>query len=520
MPSHLRPRLILAACLPLCLPGMARAAEPTVTTRPADLPAEGVIDEGWFIVQMQGQHCGHMHSVMRRAGDEIRTESSMAIEVSRADTKLKIGIQQEYRETLAGDAVSFRQVQTLGEMPSTVTGTIKGDRLTIVEEQAGAKHKKEYPWDAGVRFAWGQLLEHRHHGLEPGTTFTVKTYEPSVRPDGAIETVIKVIGKAEVDVLGTKRRLHHVTATMKLGGATGTAAAALPMELVSDNWLDDEAEPVVTTMDVGPIKMTLYKSTREKAMATGAPAEMFLQTFVKAKGTVAADAQRVKYRLRLPSDGRMNMPDLPNTDMQTFKRISDREATLEVKRTDWEALKASKEIGAAQPEYLRASAMVDINDRRIKRLARRAVDASDRPTDQADALRKFVTGYINEKGLGVGFATATEVARNRRGDCTEHGVLLAALARAAGIPARGVSGLIDIPASFGVKGLHFGYHMWTQVYINGKWVDLDAAMRQTDCAPTHIAISILPLNDEGLIDSVRALLPLMGRLEIEILESE
>lgn len=495
-------------------------AEPAATRQPANLPAEGVFDEGWFIIQMQGQHCGHMHSLMRRIGDEIKTETSILIELSRAETEIRMSINQEYRETLSGSALAFKQVQTLGAMPSTISGTIENGKLTYVEEQAGARHEKQYNWDPETKLAWGQMLDQRKRGMAPGTTYMLKSYEASIRPDGPVETKITVVGKEEVDVLGTKQTLNHVTATLRLGDNAGPMAAALPTELTSDSWVNDDAEPVVTTINLGIIKASVFKSTREKAMATGAPVEMFLQTFVKAKGLVAKEARRVKYRLRVPADAKMKLPNFPNTDMQTFKRVSDYEATLEVARTDWDKLKTSKDNGAPQADFLKPSLVLDINNRLIKRLARRAVGEEKDTVAQADALRNFVTKYITEKSLGVGFATATEVAKNRRGDCTEHGVLLAALARAVGIPARGASGLIDIPAGFKVQGLQFGYHMWTQVYINGKWVDLDAAMRQTDCAPTHIAVSLLPLNDEGLIDSVRALLPLIGRLEIEVLETE
>lgn len=513
-------RLIRLAAFTFALAPLMARAEPAATSRPADLPAEGIFEEGWFIVKMQDQHCGHMHTTMSRAGNEIITQSSITIELARSDTRIKMSIDQEFRETLSGAALSFKQVQMLGEIPSTISGTIKDGKLTFVTEQSGAKQEKQYNWDPEAKFAWGQLLEQRKRGFAPGTTFTLKTYDASIRPDGPVETEIEVIGKEDVDVLGVKRRLNHVTATLDLGKATGPATGGLPTKLVSDNWLDDDAEPVITTMDLSIIKLSVYKATREKALATGAPVEMFLQTFVKAKGTLAKNAKRVKYRLRVPADAKMTMPDLPNTDMQTFKRVSEREAILEVVQTDWDELKTSTEKGSSQEEYLRPSAMLDINNRQIKRLAKRAVGEAKEPVAKASALRKFVTNYITEKSLGVGFASATEVAKNRRGDCTEHGVLLAALARAAGIPARGASGLIDIPAAFKVEGLQFGYHMWTQVYINGKWVDLDAAMRQTQCAPTHIAVSLLPLNDEGMIDSVRGLLPLMGRLEIEILESE
>ena len=511
----MRRRWVLCLCGGFLISPIARAADPTV-------PDEGMIEDAWFMVQLQGQHCGHMHSVMQRVGDEIRTQTTMNLEIARDKARIKIAMQQAYRETLKGEAIAFRQEQTLGEIPAIVTGEIKAGKLKLVESQAGTKMEHEYPWDPEARFAWGQLLAQREHGDKPGTKFTLKTYEPSIRPDGPVETQIAIGDKGDVDVLGEKRRLTMVISTLKLGGAKGAAAAALPIEVSSKSWVDDDGNPVVTSVDVGPMKVMMFKSTREKAVATGAPAEMFLQTFVQAKGAVDDAARVVKYRLRLPADAKMTLPDLPNTEMQTFKRLSDREAMLTVKRFDWDALRSIQEDekpGADLADYLRASATLDIKAAKIKRLSRQAVRGQSTPAERADALRRFVTDYITDKNLSVGFATATEVARNRRGDCTEHGVLLAALARAAGMPARGVSGLINVPG--GTKGKSvFGYHMWSQVYFGGKWVDLDAAMRQTDCAATHIAIAIMPLNEEGMIDSVRALLPLMGRLEIDIEESK
>ena len=56
-------------------------------------------------------------------------------------------------------------------------------------------------------------------------------------------------------------------------------------------------------------------------------------------------------------------------------------------------------------------------------------------------LETFVRGFISRKTLGVGYASALEVARDPQGDCTEHAVLLAALGRALGIATRVVDGL-------------------------------------------------------------------------------
>ncbi|MCZ6699563.1 MAG: transglutaminase-like domain-containing protein, partial [Planctomycetota bacterium] len=316
-----------------------------------------------------------------------------------------------------------------------------------------------------------------------------------------------------VQVLGRMMNLTPVTTTMKLA-----------MPLASVSWVDDEASPVVITVNLGGIEIKMFRSTKEDALGESDAPEMFVQTFVPVERRITQSAKRVKIRMRLPADSPDKLPPIPDTTMQSVRRVNDREAVVTIRRVDWKSL---ANVGDNPPpkdmaEFLKASTILDIDNRRIKRLARRAIKGVSTPSERADALRRFVTKYITDKSLDVGFATASEVAQTREGDCTEHGVLLAALARAAGIPARGVSGIIQIPAGpfAPSKGSAFGYHMWTQVNIGGRWIDLDAAMRQTDCDPTHIALSLMPLNEEGMVESVLALLPLLGKLQIEVIEVE
>ena len=152
-------------------------------------------------------------------------------------------------------------------------------------------------------------------------------------------------------------------------------------------------------------------------------------------------------------------------------------------------------------------------------MAKAAAPDRAQPYQLADALCRYVARIITNKNLNVGFATASEVARSREGDCSEHAVLLAALARANGLPARAVSGVIYVEG-VGGKDPVFGYHMWTQVHLGGVWVDLDAAQQQTDCDPTHIALAILPMNDAGLADAALSLLTVIGRLNIDVLKME
>ena len=67
-----------------------------------------------------------------------------------------------------------------------------------------------------------------------------------------------------------------------------------------------------------------------------------------------------------------------------------------------------------------------------------------------------------------------------RGDCNEHAVLFAALARAAGIPARVVAGAV-----YGDDG--FYYHAWNEVWLDG-WVSVDAVFDQMPVDATHVKL--------------------------------
>lgn len=465
--------------------------------------------DDWFAVTLQGKKCGYMHATQSTHGDKVETKSLTLIEIARGGAKLKISMEQNYLESQTGTPLSFSSKVAMGTIPVVYSGKIKDGKIELLTEQSGVTKKDSYPFDPEVKFAWGQMLEQRKRGLKPGTRFRVKTYEPSVKPDAAVEVEMNVQGKELVNVLGKKRNLNRITSTLQL-----------PMPVTSEMFVDDEARAVVMTVDLGILQMKMYETSKEDALKGGAPPEMFLDTLVHVREHIGNGAKEVQLKLSIKADEGPKFPKIPNTAAQTFKRISDNEGLLTIRRLDWDKIRAVRDTdyGPKLHNYLRASTICDIDDKRIKRLARQAIKNATTPAEKADALRKFVSKYITDKNMNVGFATASEVAQNRSGDCTEHGVLLAAIARAAGLPARGVSGLVEAPpgAFAPAKGSAFGYHMWTQVYIGDQWVDIDAAMNETDCEPNHIALSLMPLNEEGMLDSVSALMPLIGRLKIEV----
>ena len=165
---------------------------------------------------------------------------------------------------------------------------------------------------------------------------------------------------------------------------------------------------------------------------------------------------------------------------------------------------------------------------RVDELVRRwalSVDEPALPTSdlerwrelEADNLRKHVTDVIKDKNLDVGFASASEVCRNREGDCTEHSVLLAAMARARGLPARAAFGMVAVPGSFSQGTIRFGYHMWTQIYVNGRWLDFDAALDQPRPDATHIVLGFNDLTDASIpLNSINTFMRVAGRTQLTV----
>ena len=62
--------------------------------------------------------------------------------------------------------------------------------------------------------------------------------------------------------------------------------------------------------------------------------------------------------------------------------------------------------------------------------------------------------------------------------------------------------------------------MWAQFHLGGEWVDFDAAQRESDCNPTHIVVATSSLKNAALGDMAFALINIIGRLRIEVLEAE
>lgn len=162
-------------------------------------------------------------------------------------------------------------------------------------------------------------------------------------------------------------------------------------------------------------------------------------------------------------------------------------------------------VGGAEPtEALAVTAAVDVDDPAIVALARSITEGAADPRAAVARIVAWVHGNLRG-ALSTRLETASQVLAERRGDCTEFTLLFIALARAAGVPARELSGLTYA----GDGGQVFAWHAWAEVALDGRWVPVDASWNEPLANASHI---VLGVGDDT------AYVPVMmsGTVEIEV----
>ena len=155
--------------------------------------------------------------------------------------------------------------------------------------------------------------------------------------------------------------------------------------------------------------------------------------------------------------------------------------------------------------YLNPEWLIESDHPDLVSQARDIASHSNNPVTVARRLVQWVYRNLEKKPV-VSVPDALEVFKARVGDCNEHAVLLTALLRASGIPARICVGLVYS------RGQFF-YHAWVECFLN-DWVSVDPTLNQIPADATHIKLV------EGGIEKQAQIIALMGKLEMELVNYE
>lgn len=498
-------------------------------------PAAPTLVERYYIVQIAGQRAGHMLSTQRTEGNTISTQTSMTMKLARGDMRVEIMMGGMFEETLEGKPLRMRSEQRLGQMLVTNLSTFADGTITTITTQGEIERESETPdpgdWVPPARME--REVKKQFEALLANDALprriVVRTMDP-LNGAAVLESVRTGFELEAIEIDGKEVNAYKVQTTI----------SSMP-GVQSTEWVDDAGEMLRSQTSVGGLQVTLVRSDKATALGENTlgertrgnklaskPAEVpeiMLSTFVKPDKVIAnpRSLSRVTFVLRARKPG-AQLADVPSTGQQCVERIDD--SSVRVRVSTSALCEGDAPLPADVARFLASTTLADASDAKVIALHNRALDGKHFINElaKAQALREGVRDAIDEKTLGVGFATASEVVRTGEGDCTEHAVLLVAVLRAAGIPARAVTGLVYADQFAGEKHI-FGYHMWAQALLEDetgtpRWVDLDAALPGAGFDATHIALGTTDLADADSMRSLVQVAGFLGELAIQVQEAE
>ncbi|MGH7133270.1 MAG: transglutaminase-like domain-containing protein [Phycisphaerales bacterium] len=505
--------LFVAFILPTRAPALQTATQPApaaATPAPAPAPAnpapkKAAAEDQWYIVELNGQRSGYMHSREERKDGKITTTSSMVLAIKRGAAALEITIDTEFVETEAGKPISMTFARKLGSQPQSTETRWTDDGVEITEIQNGNRSTHTAKAPAGEWLTPGAADRYVEAELAKNAKqIGLKTIDPS--SGLKVFTVTRtVLEHTNIDVVGRT-----------VPAIKWESEASIQPGIKSVEYAGLDGRALRTDINLGGLTLRMTLADKDLALAKMNAPELLVSTLVKPDKPINKPrlTKKAVYKLSV-AEG--EMPMLLNLATQTCERIDAKAVRLTV---DVNAKPPAPKEDIANHDFSTATAMLNSDDPEIRKLLPGAAPDHGMPGLTPEHLRHFTHRFIKTKNFSVGFASASEVARTKTGDCTEHGVFLAALLRAKGIPSRVVSGLIYVD-DFGDKGDIFGYHMWTQALVtsNGvtRWIDLDGTLpNDVPFDATHIALGTSSLTDEDQQNFLVALAPLIGRLQITV----
>ncbi len=477
------------------------------SARSATAAEKEAVRETWDVYFIQGDRIGYGRSSEQEVEDEGRTllrwEGECQLFVKRFGQPADFGFRVSSLETPDGKVLSLSCENELGLQPALTTGLVEGGTLRLQTTTAGKTTTTELAWPDAARgyFAVEQDLMRRP--MQPGEQRTLQALQPLMNVLAQVELTA---GDYEVtESLTGSYELLRIESTLEQPDA----------KLEQTMWANRAGEVLKTHAPM--MQMTSYRTTEQVALKkSDAAFDLGRMSTVKLPKPLdnAHRTTKMRYLVELEEGDPASV--FVSGPTQQVKSTGPHTAEITV-----EAIGPDTPLpeGGAAPESpptaddREPNDIVQSKDPRIVAMAQEAAGDEQDPWKTAVAMESYVHRHVKEKNYSTAFATASEVAESMSGDCTEHAVLLAALARARGIPARAALGLVYAPSEQG-----FAYHMWTEVYVNGRWIPLDATLGRGGIGAAHLKLADSSLKGATAYSSFLPVAKVLGKLKIEVLE--
>lgn len=404
-------------------------------------------------------------------------------------------------ETLAGRMLEYESETKSGTAPVQAKAVATGGRLQVTVTVMAKTTKQSIPWSDECGGPEAHTLSLLRQPMKPGEKREVLSWTPGVEQLATVALEAK--SWEPIPGATPPEKALRIDAIIAFGGVTAMKGSL---------WCDRAGNILRQRADA--MNVEYVRTTKEEATKTQdvGNVDLIADLCVPLKAPMAKgqDSLRVVYRVESSAADPAKLLAVGPT--QQVESIDPQTARVTVTAV------RPGHAGARSPvpiaEMRESSVLIQCDDPQIIKLAKQATEGTKDDWQAAKALELFVKKYITKKDYATGFATAAEVAKSRAGDCTEHSVLLAAMARACRIPARVAVGLV-----YAKEKQAFFFHMWDEFYIDGHWIPMDATLGRGGIGAAHLKMADMALKSPADFVQFMPGIALAGKMKITV-ESE
>jgi len=464
---------------------------------PASLPAATIpqitappFGERWFSVNLGDERVGfaHMNIQPREGGYQISSDSSVKMVV--------MGFSREASSKesyLVGPDLtlkSFAVEQRIDGSPLQVKGEVNPKGIKVVVESAGGRKERTLNTKGPVYPPQALNLYPLLRGAAPG-----KKYRVSILDVEAVK-----VKEVKVEVVGQE--------SLPNGIPTTHLKNDLFTMVDNDIWVDLKGNTIKESVREDLVVTLAEEEQRAKSILTDevlAKKDMVLDFSLIKVAPPITGADRLK-KLVVDFAGIPQALPLLQGPRQQGVRLADGKVRFTMPAPT-EAQVAQVATGATGAADLEPSARIPSDDPAIIAQKQAILGKQKDPTLAAKLLVAWVAKEV--KGTVTDSQSPLETLKNRDGNCQSHARLYAALARAAQIPTRFVSGIVYAP------GQGFLYHSWAESYLGQTWLPVDPTFGEVPANLTHIK-----LVEGDTPDDMGQLAAVIGRLRGAVIEQQ
>jgi len=445
----------------------------------SSVPSEG---ETWMNIFQKDQKIGYVHRLFLKTGEGYRVMESVFMRIN------TMGMVQDIRFRTVGNLNHHLALSTFDfELQSSLfkfkaRGGITGNTLTLYSGPTGIEQKFDLPIEQEISLPAGVIALLANEDLKEGDSRTFHVFDPISMAQRSMK--MTVLAEETISVMNQEERAKKLSVDFM-----GTPQFA---------WIGKDG---TVLREEGALGIRLERTTQKEALRKDTFSES--SDLTEAASVLAnrsiPNANELK-ELRVILEGMGTDRLLLDGGRQSFK-----EKVLTVRKEPVLNLTTEKkrEFKGEWTKYLEATPFIQSAHPEIQAKAKEIVSKEDSDVVRTTKLVNWVHQNIQKRPV-FSVPNALETLRNRVGDCNEHAVLLAALARASGIPAEIEAGLV-------YQNGRFYYHAWNVLHL-GRWITADAVMGQFPADVTHLRFV---RGTESQID----LMQMIGKVRLEILSA-